>query len=103
MFKVWILLTVSWLTILSGIFFTQGFGPPGFIQWLSIQRETSLRQMDLNKIEAETATLDTESLRLEKSKSYQEKEIRRVLGYTASDELVFDFSSGDRVGDWSNR
>ena len=29
----------------------------------------------------------------------QEREIRRVLGYAASDEIIFDFSSTERLGE----
>lgn len=86
-----------WISILSGLFFTKGFGSPGFIQWLNIRNEIELKKNELKKIEDEIASLENQSIKLEKSKISQEKEIRRVLGYLASDEIIFDFSSSDRL------
>jgi cell division protein FtsB len=102
-FRFWLLLTFAWLGLLSGVFFSKGGGPPGFLQWLSLRNELQARQQELTRIETETAVIEAESLKLEKSRFHQEKEIRRVLGYTAPDELIFDFSAAERTTDWPNR
>jgi len=41
--------------------------------------------------------LETQADLLEKSRTAQQREIRQVLGYAAQDELIFDFSNGERI------
>lgn len=43
--------------------------------------------------------MEGEKVRLEKSAATQEREVRRVLGYAASDEIIFDFAAPIRADD----
>ena len=102
--RVWTLLVFAWLSILSGVFFSYGFGPPGIRQWMRLRSGIAQKQAELARADAESTALEEECTKLEKSRVHQEKEIRRVLGYAASDELIFDFSSEERVvGNWPDR
>ncbi len=69
---------------------------PGILQWFELKGELNDRRADLASIDAEISMIDQDSRRLERSRPAQEKEIRRVLGYVAEDELIFDFSSASR-------
>jgi cell division protein FtsB len=49
----------------------------------------------MSRLEETVLGLQAEAELLEKNKLAQQREIRRVLGYVASDEIVFDFSSAE--------
>jgi len=52
---------------------------------------TKEAQVEQLKNQVERLELDSELL--EKNRIAQQREIRRVLSYTAEDEIIFDFSS----------
>jgi len=81
-----------WLLILTGAF-NRWTGGPGLIQWFRIHRIVEKKQAKLAELESEVMALSTEQVRLERSPVAQRREIRRVLGYLAPDEILFDFSS----------
>jgi hypothetical protein len=51
--------------------------------------------MQVDMAENQLIALQEDSSRLERNKLTQEREIRRVLGYAAPNELIFDFSADD--------
>ncbi|MEO5971198.1 MAG: hypothetical protein ABIQ95_14820 [Bdellovibrionia bacterium] len=82
----------AWLFILSGI--STGFlGSPGIIQAIRLSSLLEIKKDDLAKSLKETRNLESDINQLEKNRYVQQREIRRILGYAASDEIVFDFST----------
>ncbi|MDR3608738.1 MAG: hypothetical protein P4M08_15345 [Oligoflexia bacterium] len=79
-----------WLFFLSGVL-TPFFGTPGAIQALRLRHILETKQEQIAQHEDELLRLQTEADRLEKSRVAQQIEIRRVLGYAAPNELIFDF------------
>jgi hypothetical protein len=71
-------------------------GTPGITQAVRLRGLLHSKQAELTGLEAEIQRLDTETIRLERSRIAQEQEIRRTLGYAASDEIIFDFASAKR-------
>lgn len=88
--RLWIAVFVVWGIILTGVF-AGFFGPPGIVQAVRLRSLLAQKTGKTALIETEIARLDAEIKRLEKSTVAQEREVRRVLGYVGSDELVFDF------------
>jgi hypothetical protein len=62
-------------------------------QWWKIARLVETRQQKMSEIESKIMEISAEQVRLEKSPAAQRREIRRVMGYLAPDEILFDFSS----------
>jgi len=93
--RLWILLFATWLLILTGVF---GRGP-GFLQLWRLDRLLASKQTKLQTLESQIAQMEGEKVRLEKSAATQEREVRRVLGYAASDEIIFDFAAPIRADD----
>ena len=79
-----------WTTILTGVF-ADFVGTPGLVQWKKLNQLYDLKRTELNALEADLQHLQTEISRIEKDPDTQKKEIRRILGYVAADELVFEF------------
>ncbi|MFZ9595715.1 MAG: FtsB family cell division protein [Bdellovibrionia bacterium] len=87
----WLIFFGIWSLILSGVG-SRWIGPPGVWQALELQGLFKLREMDLKTAEAQKQALEQEILLLEKNRFVQEREIRRTLGYSAADELIFEFT-----------
>ena len=85
-----------WGIFLSGIM-APFIGSPGVIQAVRLSNLLDAKQIQLAKIETEITRLDGMRYRLETSRTAQEHEIRRVLGYAAPDEIIFDFTSPDQI------
>ena len=49
------------------------------------------KKAQLLRLQSEIKKLQSEATQLEKSGYFQEREIRKVLGYASSDEIIFDF------------
>ncbi len=81
-----------WTLFLSGTM-ASFVGSPGALQLLRLRKLLDNKRSAQLALEGDVERLEAESGRLESSKVAQEREIRRVLGYLASDELVFDFAS----------
>ena len=90
--KIWIGVFGFWAVLLSGVLNSVG-GSPGILQSLRLNSLLQSRQTQLNSLEEEIAQMETEGHHLEKSRLAQEREIRRVLGYAGSDEIIFDFTA----------
>lgn len=90
--KVWVLVFLIWGVLLTGVFSFKR-GSPGFLQAFRLKQLLLNREDLLHTYESQIQILENERDILEHSPSAQEREIRRVLGYAYSDELIFDFSA----------
>ncbi len=90
--KIWLAFFALWALFLSGVF-NSFFGPPGAIQAFRLSRLLNSKQVRLAVLEEDQVKIEEESLRLEKSRLAQEREIRKTLGYAGKDEIIFDFTS----------
>lgn len=88
----WLIVFGLWLLFLSGSL--AGFlSTPGVLQASRLRSLLATKKLQNHQIQDELRKLQTESGLLEKNRFAQEREVRRVLGYVASDEIVFDFTS----------
>ena len=71
--------------------------PPGVIQLARLHSLLDLKQDQLGQLRGEIGRLESDAVLLEKSKITQQREIRRVLGYAAPDEIIFDFTPTEQV------
>lgn len=85
--QLWIVIFIVWSISLSGL-----VGVPGILQSLRLKSLLNSKQTQMNELQTELIRLQDEALGLEKNKVLQQREIRRVLGYSAPDELIFDFT-----------
>ena len=90
--RAWIAIFGVWLFMLSGITHHFGVGSPGVIQYLRLNSLLLDRQAQVAETDLEVARLDEESVSLEKSRTVQEREIRKTMGYVGENEMIFDFS-----------
>ena len=86
--RVWIGLFAIWIALLSGFL----AGAPGFWQAYKLHRVKADREAEISILDQERDRLVREERDLTENALVQEREIRRVLGYTATNEIVFDFS-----------
>jgi cell division protein FtsB len=82
-----------WMMFLTGIL-NDVTGSPGALQAIRLRSMLSSKNTELTDLEGQIRKLDGERHRLEESTAHQEREIRRVLGYAAPGEIIFDFSRG---------
>lgn len=95
--KLWSFLFALWGLFLSGVF-ASFVGSPGVIQAVRLKSLLESKRAQVTKLQADLHKLQAESSMLEHSKVAQQREIRRVLGYTAPDEIIFDFTNtGDPI------
>ncbi len=90
----WISLFSLWLLFLSG-FFASFLGSPGILQAIRLNNLLESKHSQLSVIQNDVNKLQTEAHQLESSRIVQEREVRRILGYAATDEIIFDFSAVD--------
>ena len=67
------------------------------IQAASLNNLLSSKRAQLEQIQSDVRRLEEDYVHLEQSHAIQEREIRRVLGYAAPDELIFDFSDSGQL------
>jgi hypothetical protein len=89
--QLWLCAFALWGLFLSGAF-ASFVGSPGIIQAVRLKRLLDSKISDRVALQADVRKLQTEAVQLERSKVTQQREIRRVLGYTAPDEIIFDFT-----------
>src|SRR3989338_2942540 len=89
---IWISLLSLWGVFLSGVL-SDLTSSPGMLQSWKLRSLLRSRQTELASLESETVRMDQERRKFEENSIVQEREIRRVLGYAAKDELIFDFST----------
>ena len=92
--KLWLWIFAVWFTFLSGVF-SQFVGTPGVLQALRLNTLLQDKQSAITQLESQVHKLQVEGTLVEKSRSVQEREIRRVLGYAAADEIIFDFTRSE--------
>jgi len=90
--RLWLGIFTLWLVFLSGVLASY-VGSPGILQFFQLQRLKEARQTNADQLQAQLRRIEADSDRLEKSPVAQHREIRRILGYAAPDELIFDFSA----------
>lgn len=84
-----------WLFLLSGVI--SGFvGSPGALQLFRLRGFLDMKTEQLLSVQNQVKRLEMETIQLNKNPYAQEKEIRRVLGYAARDEMIFDFSTSSQ-------
>ncbi len=94
--KAWYGLIGLWLVLLSGGL-APWLGTPGVIQQVRLQNLLSARDAEQARLQSEIDRLREDSLALERSRTVQHREIRKVLGYAAENEIVFEFGSGQSL------
>jgi len=90
--KKWTFFFLLWAFFLSG-FFSHFFGTPGVLQAIELQRLLQTQKKNWNQIQAEIIQLESEIQDFKSNPFTQQREIRKVLGYIAQDEIIFDFSN----------
>jgi cell division protein FtsB len=90
--KLWLGLLALWLMFLSGAG-TRWTGTPGVLQQLHLRSLLDSQLAEQADLQSGIDRLRGEADLLEHSKAVQQREIRRVLGYSAEDEIIFDFAS----------
>ncbi len=88
----WLFGFALWLLFLSGTF-AHLFGSPGILQAIRLKILLETKSQQLFQAKEKLRELHAEVQQLEHNRFTQEREIRRVLGYTAPDEMIFDFSA----------
>jgi cell division protein FtsB len=73
------------------------FGSPGALQAVRLKDLLAAKQAQVERIQNQVHGLEEEQARLETSRVLQQREIRRVLGYAAPDEMIFDFSDAAKL------
>lgn len=94
--KFWLVIFGFWALFLSGAL-ARFLGTPGALQAIHLRSLLEEKQTLLVDLQADITHLQSEAAELERSKVVQRREIRRVLGYAANDELIFDFNSPDSM------
>jgi cell division protein FtsB len=94
--RVWLSLFALWGVFLSGVAASL-IGPPGVLQSLRLRSLLDSKRTQVAGLEVEIRKLEEERVLLEGSRDAQEREIRRVLGYAAPDEIIFDFTAAERL------
>src|SRR4051794_1816502 len=90
--RCWLVLFILWSVILSGA--TADFvDSPGIAQALRLTSLLEMKKTELSKLRSQIQKLQFETAQLESNKYAQEREIRKVLGYAAQGDLIFDFNT----------
>jgi cell division protein FtsB len=93
--RLWLGLFAIWGLMLTGVL-ASFVGSPGVIQLVRLKNLLDAKQTRLTQIQSEIDQLESERASLEKSHVAQQREIRKVLGYAAQDEIIFEFSAPER-------
>ena len=88
--RLWLGIFAVWLLFISGILQTYT-GSPGVLQAFRLYQLHQNKIAQLAEMELKIAELEKEEKKLQTDRAYIEQEIRRVLGYVHSDEIVFQF------------
>jgi hypothetical protein len=79
-----------WILFLSGML-ANFVGSPGILQAIRLKNLLESKKLQLAQAQEELRRLKTDAILLENNRFAQQREIRRVLGYAAGDEIIFDF------------
>lgn len=93
--QIWLGIFGIWGLLLTGCFSARlaGLVGPGALQAIRLQNLLQAKVDQLEKIQTRVNELQSEGDLIEQDPITQQREIRRVLGYAAQDELIFDFST----------
>ena len=94
--KVWVSVFAVWGILLSGVL-ASFVGSPGVIQAFGLNSLLQSKQEQVESLTHDIKRLQLEAIQLDKNKVVQQREIRRVLGYAAQDEIIFDFTPVERL------
>ena len=94
--KLWTSVFALWGLFLTGVA-ANFVGSPGVIQAVRLNSLLKSKQSLVTRMQDEMKHLLFEAGQLERSRVAQQREIRRVLGYAAADEIIFDFNSSDSI------
>ena len=97
--RLWIGLFAIWFVLLSGSLKFWKSSPPGALQAFGLHSLKTSRGEQLSQIEKQIERLQADAIRLTQNRVAQEREVRKVLGYAGEDELLFDFSTGSKIGE----
>ncbi len=92
----WLAVFALWSLFLSGAL-AGLIGSPGVIQAVRLNGLLKSKEDQVLKYQDSIVKLQAEADLLEKSRTAQQREIRKSLGYASSDEIIFYFSEGDRL------
>lgn len=92
--RLWTFLFGLWGLFLSGAL-ANFVGSPGVIQAVRLKSLLASKQQHVVRMQDELKRLQAEAVQLDKSKVVQQREIRRILGYAAADEIIFDFTDSE--------
>lgn len=90
--RVWLGVFAFWFFLLSGVTHEIGAGSPGILQYLRLSALLAERHAQVLATETEIGKLEIEAAALSGSKTTQEREIRKTMGYVGENEMIFDFS-----------
>jgi cell division protein FtsB len=96
--QLWVAGFLISLLLLSGVPGEFLGSSPGALQLIRLTRLVEQRRAQADAIQNEIRRLEAESTLLQSNKAVQQREIRRILGYTAPDELIFDFTTQAEAG-----
>jgi len=88
--RFWLFFFAIWILLLSGIF-EPWIGAPGLKQKIQVRNLLNETRAKSALVESEVASLEETRKQLETNPVAQEREIRKVLGYLAPGEVVFEF------------
>ena len=94
--KIWLGGFLFWGFMLTGALHGV-LGSPGAIQAIRLRELLASKQAQVEATQRQVHALEEEHARLETSRVLQQREIRRVLGYAAPDEIIFDFSDAAKL------
>ncbi len=88
--KLWLVFFGAWILFLSG--FLESFvQSPGALQLARVRFRLNEKRQEIVKIEELSESLTRSAQALEQNPAAQEREIRKILGYVAENEIVFEF------------
>lgn len=90
--KLWLAFFALWSVVLTGVF-ADTIGAPGGWQAWKLRELLNTKQGQLGELRGHVRRLESQIQLLEKHRTTQVREVRRVLGYAAPEELVFEFDS----------
>lgn len=96
--QIWLGIFGIWSLLLTGFFSSNsgrlgGIVGPGALQAIRLQNLLQAKTAQLDKIQDRINELQSEADSIEQNPVIQQREIRRVLGYAAQDEIIFDFTT----------
>ena len=94
--KLWTSVFALWGLFLTGVA-ANFVGSPGVIQAVRLNSLLKSKQVLVSRMQDEMKHLQFDAVQLERSRVAQQREIRRVLGYAATDEIIFDFTVSDAI------